>query len=64
MGFCPNWKWLTAEHFKVSIPWLMTVINSDAFQDYYHRRTKDLKLRKPLDPDHAARLKLKKFPRK
>jgi len=46
IGFSTGWKRLAAEHFKVQPSWITMVTNTDAFEDYYHRRTKDLKLRK------------------
>jgi hypothetical protein len=40
IGFSAGWQRLAAEHFKVHPSWISMMTNTDAFQDYYHRRTK------------------------
>jgi hypothetical protein len=39
-GTSPGWEQRAAEHFKVSVSWIAMVTSADAFQDYYHRRTR------------------------
>ena len=56
-SFKGDWKWAAARHFGLTPGWMATVASTDAFQDYYHRRTKDLKFPKYRDKWSSRNMK-------
>lgn len=47
-GMIQGWNRKASVHFQVGGPWLSTVVHSDAFQDYYHRRRDSITIPKLL----------------